>query len=241
MNKYQFVSQTLSEHIASGRYKSGDILPSENDLAEQFSTSRETIRKALQELAQTGKIQKVKGKGSVVLDVERFNFPVSGLVSFQELQQSLGEDVRTKVVELSLGAPTPSIQKELKLPKGEDVWKVCRTRQIQGECIILDKDYFRSSLVPKLTKEICESSIYQYLEKELDLTISFAKKIIIVEEATDEDRELLDLKGFTHVVVVQNFVHLEDATLFQYTESRHRLDKFRFVDFARRQHGIIKP
>jgi GntR family transcriptional regulator, trehalose operon transcriptional repressor len=34
--------------------------------------------------------------------------------------------------------------------------------------------------------------------------------------------------------VIKNYVYLEDASLFQFTESRHRPDKFRFVDFARR-------
>ena len=34
-------------------------------------------------------------------------------------------------------------------------------------------------------------------------------------------------------------VYLEDTSLFQYTESRHRPDKFQFVDFARRN-GIKK-
>lgn len=47
----------------------------------------------------------------------------------------------------------------------------------------------------------------------------------------------MDLQNYTHVVVVRNYVYLEDTTLFQYTESRHRLDKFQFVDFARRSHG----
>ena len=42
------------------------------------------------------------------------------------------------------------------------------------------------------------------------------------------------MRQFEHIVVVRNFVYLDDASLFQYTESRHRLDKFRFVDFARR-------
>ncbi|XLG13386.1 Trehalose operon transcriptional repressor [Bacillus velezensis] len=37
------------------------------------------------------------------------------------------------------------------------------------------------------------------------------------------------------MAVVKNRVFLEDTSLFQYTESRHRLDKFRFVDFARRE------
>ncbi|MDF2856013.1 MAG: treR, partial [Neobacillus sp.] len=59
---------------------------------------------------------------------------------------------------------------------------------------------------------------------------------IVVEEPTSEDRSLLDLEGFHNIVVIKNYVYLDNASLFQYTESRHRPDKFRFVDFARRTH-----
>ena len=116
------------------------------------------------------------------------------------------------------------------------MWKISRIREIGGEKIILDKDYLNKKFVPHITKEICEQSIYHYLENELNLAISFAKKEIVVEEPTKEDRELLDLEGFHNVVIIKNYVYLEDASLFQYTESRHRPDKFRFVDFARRNH-----
>ena len=36
----------------------------------------------------------------------------------------------------------------------------------------------------------------QYIENELNLNISFAKKEIVVEEPTAEDRSFLDLDGF---------------------------------------------
>ncbi len=85
-----------------------------------------------------------------------------------------------------------------------------------------------------MTKETCENSIYEYLENELNLKISYARKEIIVEEPTDEDRELLDLEGHSNIVIIKSMVYLDDTTLFQYTESRHRPDKFQFVDFARR-------
>ena len=65
--------------------------------------------------------------------------------------------------------------------------------------------------------------------------ISYSKKIISVDRATTMDQSYMDLGSDTHVVVVRGYVHLEDTTLFQYTESRHRLDKFQFVDFARRE------
>ncbi|AST90704.1 MULTISPECIES: trehalose operon repressor [Sutcliffiella] len=235
-NKYLMIYQQLVDLIKTGELKANTLLPSEHELKDQYDTSRETIRKALTLLSQNGYIQKVKGKGSIIIDVNKFDFPVSGLVSFKELAEKMGNTPKTVVHELTLEKPSDFIKQQLKLNNKDQVWKVVRTREMAGEKIILDKDYLVKKYVPELTEEICEDSIYNYLENELDLSISFAKKEIIVVEPTEEDRELLDLDGFHNVVVIKNYVHLEDASLFQYTESRHRPDKFRFVDFARRSH-----
>ncbi|WP_307893626.1 trehalose operon repressor [Bacillus swezeyi] len=235
VNKYVMIYKEIAEQIDKGILSAGDILSSENDLAEQYETSRETVRKALNVLVQNGYIQKIKGKGSVVLNREKMQFPVSGLVSFKELSQTLGKETRTTVHEFGLTHPDAYIQKQLRITGDEEVWRVVRSRNIDGEHVILDKDYFIRKNVPLLTKEICEDSIYHYIEGELGLVISYAHKEIVVEPCTEEDQKYLDLNGYDQIVVVKNFVFLDDTTLFQYTESRHRLDKFRFVDFARRE------
>ncbi|MEK4223490.1 trehalose operon repressor [Bacillus sp. FSL W8-0116] len=237
-NKYRQIYQELADKIQNGVYKPMETLPSENELCELYDTSRETIRKALNLLAQNGLIQKIRGKGSIVLDTPKMSFPISGLVSFKELQDSLWGDSRTIVYDLGLIHPDPWLSRQLNVSDKTEVWKVIRAREIKGERVILDRDFFIKQYVPLLTKEICEHSIYEYLENELGLAISFAKKEIVVEPCTEEDIRFLDIKDYNHIVVVKNYVYLEDATLFQYTESRHRLDKFRFVDFARRnKHG----
>jgi GntR family trehalose operon transcriptional repressor len=233
-NKYLTIYESIVEQIKNGELAPQTLLPSENELKDQYDTSRETIRKALNLLSQNGYIQKVRGKGSIVIDISKFDFPISGLVSFKELASKMGSKPITIVNELALIKPDGYIRQQLQLGGKELVWKVSRTREMGGEKIILDKDYLWSSLVPGLTEEICANSIYEYLENVLKLTISFAKKEIVVVEPTAEDRSLLDLDGFYNVVVIKNYVYLDDATLFQYTESRHRPDKFRFVDFARR-------
>lgn len=236
-NKYQTIYNTIADQIKRGEILPNTLLPSENELKEQFCTTRETIRKALNLLSQNGFIQKVRGKGSIVIDINKFDFPVSGLVSFKELSEKMNEKPKTFVHEFALIKPDTFIKQQLQLSGKDQVWKVVRTREMNGEKIILDKDYLNKKFVPSLTEEICANSIYDYLEHELDLIISFAKKEIVVVEPTLEDRDLLDLEGFHNVVVIKNYVYLDDASLFQYTESRHRPDKFRFVDFARRSHG----
>lgn len=233
-NKYLTIYNSIVEQIKNGELAPQTLLPSENELKDQYDTSRETIRKALNLLSQNGYIQKVRGKGSIVIDISKFDFPVSGLVSFKELASKMGRKPNTIVNELELIKPDGFIRQQLQLGSKDLVWKVVRTREMGGEKIILDKDYLIESFVPSLTEEICADSIYEYIENQLNLTISFAKKEIVVVEPTPEDRLLLDLEGFYNVVVIKNYVYLDDATLFQYTESRHRPDKFRFVDFARR-------
>ncbi|MRH43879.1 trehalose operon repressor [Aquibacillus halophilus] len=235
-NKYLSIYNQISDQIKKGEMEPDTLLPSENELTTLYDTSRETIRKALNLLSQNGFIQKVRGKGSIVIDVNKFDFPVSGLVSFKELAQKIDNKVRTIVKEFSLVKPDEHVKQQLNLTSKDLVWKVVRVREISDEKIILDKDYLVKKYVPGLTEEICADSIYSYLENDLNLTISFAKKEIIVIEPTEEDRNLLDLEGFQNIVVIKNYVYFDDASLFQYTESRHRPDKFRFVDFARRNH-----
>jgi GntR family transcriptional regulator, trehalose operon transcriptional repressor len=236
-NKYQTIYSEIAEQIKNREIEPNTMLPSEHELCESYNTSRETIRKALNLLSQNGYIQKLRGKGSIVIDISKFDFPVSGLISFKELAEKMGSKPKTIVNELSLMKPDSDIKQQLQLSSKDQVWKVVRTREMGGDKVILDKDYLNKRFVPTLTEEICANSIYDYLENELGLSISFAKKEIVVVEPSAEDRDLLDLEGFHNVVVIKNFVYLEDASLFQYTESRHRPDKFRFVDFARRTHG----
>ncbi|MCA0971191.1 trehalose operon repressor [Halobacillus litoralis] len=233
-NKFLFIYNELVRQIQRGKVQPGETLPSEHDLTNEYDTSRETVRKALNLLSQNGYIQKVRGKGSVVLDHGKFEFPVSGLTSFKELSDQLGQDFKTIVHELSLEYPKDGVKQHLQCRADQKLWKIVRAREIGGEKIILDKDFIREDLVPELSKSIAEESIYAYIEGEIGLDISFAKKEIVVENVTEEDRQYLDLLGHEQVVVIRSYVYLADATLFQFTESRHRPDKFQFVDFARR-------
>ncbi len=233
-NKYITIYNDLAEQIKNGYYKTNDLLPSENELMKMYNVSRDTIRKSLNILTQEGYIQKAQGKGSFVLDINRFAFPVSGVVSFKELGKRLGKSFDTDVKILECVIPEKNIYKGLNVEKNEKVWKVFRTRKIDNENIILDKDYILQKFVNNLTYDICKNSLYEYIEGKLNLKIAYAKKQITVEKVTEEDKQYLDLNEYDTVVVVRSYTYLEDTNLFQYTESRHRPDKFVFVDFARR-------
>jgi GntR family trehalose operon transcriptional repressor len=238
MAKYQDIYNTLLSQIENKTYPAGELLPGEHELMKRYDASRDTVRKSLSLLAQNGYIQKSQGKGSVVLNVHQFEFPVGGVVSFKELAPTLGKHVHTKVVMLEKMHPDEKMQKNLQLQPDEYMWVLQRVRVVDGEGVILDTDFLNAQIIPELTKKVCEKSLYAYLEDQLHLPISYAEKEISCTMATNEDKMLLDMKNFDMIVNVESYTYLDDSRVFQYTSSRHRPDKFLFKDFARRIHRI---
>lgn len=235
MNKFHDIFLELEKGILEGKYQPGTLLPSENQLVEQYSVSRETIRKALNLLINAGYIQKKQGKGSIVLNVRKFDLPISGVISYKELQNAQQIHSVTRVVELQEAQVSEALARLTGWKKGATVWRLVRQREIDGEVVIIDIDYLLKEIIEILPKERAADSIYDYFENDLGLAISYAQKEITVEAVTEADQNLMDIHGDTHVVVVRSVVSLEDTRCFEYTESRHRLDKFKFVDFARRR------
>ncbi len=57
---------SLYEMIASGRFRPGEILPSQDDLARQLGVSRNTLREAIHKLSAMGLLTAKQGVGTVV-------------------------------------------------------------------------------------------------------------------------------------------------------------------------------
>lgn len=234
-SKADLIAQDIASKIKHQQFKVNEFLPSENDLTTLYGTSRETIRKALSQLTSLGLIQKIKGKGSLVLDLQKYSFPISGITSFSELNKSLGMKAETRVIKLEKRAEVPAIFKQYfaNIAKQKGIY-LERLRLIDHEPEVLDCDYLFSPPIEQLPLTAAENSIYQYIEQELKLEVSYATKEITLEEISPEQKKLLQLNNRQAVLVAsQNY--LTDATLFQLTLSFHNPSKFKFVDFARRQ------
>ena len=64
--KHAVIARTLTNEIAHGVFRVGEILPSEADLSTRFEVSRHTVRAALRTLQELGLISSQPGIGSVV-------------------------------------------------------------------------------------------------------------------------------------------------------------------------------
>lgn len=235
MAKYTKLYLKIKADIENGSLKPGDQLPSEKEMMDFHQVSRDTVRKSLGMLVADNYIMKSKGKGSFVLEINRFDFPVAGLISFKEMRARMGKVTHdTDVVSLTFLKDSTFPLKIMEDEVKKDITEIIRVRIVGGRRVILDKDYLYTDIVPSMTKEIAKESIYDYIENKLNLKIGYAHKEIIMEKASEEDLKLLDLYDYGMVAVVNTLVYLQNGQLFQYTQSRHAPDKFRFTDVARR-------
>jgi GntR family transcriptional regulator len=65
-SKAEMVAATIQDEILTGRLPYGVLLESESELVQRFSVSRNTVRKGLEELMNTGLITRKVGVGSFV-------------------------------------------------------------------------------------------------------------------------------------------------------------------------------
>lgn len=106
--------------------------------------------------------------------------------------------------------------------------------------MILNHNYFLKEAAPGLTPEIAQNSIYNYLENSLHMTIVNSKRIMTVEKITEIDEKYMDLnvEDYNCMAVVTSFTYNSEGLMFEYTQSRHRPDYFRFQDNAVRRQTV---
>lgn len=235
MNKFEKVYLDIKNKIEQGVYPIGHLIPTEHELANMYNVSRETIRKAQRLLLENGFIQKKQGRGSTVLDFKRFSFPISGLVSYKELQNEQNIQSETKVIKNELVPAPQFLIGQFGITADEKFIYLVRTRSIQGEVMIIDEDYIRCKVVESIPSRVAKDSIYSYFEDKLNLKIDYATKEVAAEIVGQIDLKLMKLTPMDYVINVRSQVFLEDTTFFQYSISHHRLEKFRFSEFARRK------
>lgn len=65
---FEQIAAQIEQLILSGKLRSGDRLPTERELAEQFQASRTAVREAMKTLAQRGLVDMRPGRGTIVID-----------------------------------------------------------------------------------------------------------------------------------------------------------------------------
>lgn len=236
-SKYHEIYKIIKERIENGQYKSKTLLPYESSLTLEFSCSRNTLRRAIAELVKIGYVQTMQGKGVLCLfqPAEKTTFTLGNIETFAESAKRTGVKSKNKIISFCDIKADKKISEITGFEIGEPLCYLERLHIINDIPMILNKSYFKQSIVKGLTNEIVQNSVYEYLENELNINIVSSKRIVTVEQMTKSDEIYLDLGGYNCLAVVSSHTFDSNGIMFEYTVSRHHPKYFRFQDNAIRK------
>ncbi len=220
--KYQEVADTVRKRIENGTYKVGELIPDQTTLAAEFKVNRLTVKKALDGLASEGLIYKQSGLGTYVRGKIPFvNHERDVTVDdFRGAYQEFGPDrIKSDVLTFDVQLPDERIQKNLNIKRIDPVYEVKRIRIIDGEPTVLEHTYMPVKLVPELSKEVCEKSIYTYIHDELGHKFGNAFRKFSALGADDEDVKELNVEKGSPILEVEQVVWLTNGKSIEYSTS----------------------
>ena len=105
--KYKKIKHYILKGIAAQSFTDG--VPSENQLAEKFSVSRMTARRALDDLEREGSVERIPGKGTFVRRSGHYTQGFFRVRPFRKWAEDLGAALRTEVLESRIVDPPEDI------------------------------------------------------------------------------------------------------------------------------------
>lgn len=229
--KYEKIAESLRGEIIEGKYNKDKKLPTEEILMKYFDVSRNTIRKAVDVLVNSGCVYRVQGSGVFLRDVHDDGFV--GSINIAGLTKNFSRDeIKSKVMELSIITPDDNLISKLECTAESKIYYVKRLRYVNGEPIEIEESYYNKDIVPYLNREICESSIFNYMRDDLKLNIGFANRIVSCDKLEKFEAEIINLNEGDPCLKIENVVALSNGKKFDYSIEKYNYLKVKLYNIT---------
>jgi GntR family histidine utilization transcriptional repressor len=145
---YEQVKEWIRQHIASGEWRPGDVVPSEAALMSRFSISRMTANRALRELSGEGLVTRVQGSGTRVAQLHR----ISSQLVIRDIHEEVlerGHVPSTRVLEAAQEKAGAEVADSLAVRKGTRVFHTVMIHLENGVPIVYEDRYVNPQAAPR--------------------------------------------------------------------------------------------
>jgi len=222
------IADELRRGIAIGELRSGEPVPSENQLCAAYGVSRGTVRQALAALRAEGAIGGGRGKPPVVRP-PMLTQDFAELVSFSAWATSLGRAPGQRTLELAHRPAGLQAVDALGLADGELVVELLRIRTLDGDPVMVERTCFVEPVGRRLFDfDLDRGSIYAHLRSG-GVDLARARQTIEAVAASDHDAELLEVEVGTPLLRVRRSTTDTAGEPLEWSDDRYRGDAMSFT------------
>lgn len=225
--KYHQIYLVLREQLAEGRFAAG--LPGEVALAGQFGVARITVRKALEQLAAEGLIERARGRGTVPRSAppapaER-RAQLTGLL---DNLVSMGLQTKVQVVSCETVPAAEAVAQALQLAAGTPVQKAVRVRSTKAGPLSLITTHVPAALATGFGKrELAKQPILVLLEQS-GVRIGRATQTLSARLADAASAGHLGVAVGSALLAVTRLIFDQDERPVQWLHGLYRPDRYQY-------------
>lgn len=195
INLYRQVQDCLRDEIASGKLKEGDLVPSEQELAQKYGVSQGTVRKAIMDMTQKGIFYRKQGKGTFVV------FDKASRSRYRNFRFVAG--LNAELVNVNLSSVTMQVipaqgdvAANLQLKKGAKVIRLERIGKIADNIPIHTISYLPNSLYKGLdqyTNDLLKNTLWKLQEVYFGIRVEKREEFISLAAADGMMASILEV------------------------------------------------
>jgi GntR family histidine utilization transcriptional repressor len=160
---YTRVKSFLKAGLAAGRWRPGELMPSEAELVAQFAVSRMTVNRALRELQAEGLIDRVQGVGTFAAQLHR----ISSTLTIRDLQEEIearGHRHHAEVHVKRSEPAAPALAASLGIAEGSAVFHTLIVHHENGVPLQCEDRYVNPAAAPQyLAADFARTTPTRYL------------------------------------------------------------------------------
>jgi DNA-binding GntR family transcriptional regulator len=216
---YHQLSRQLVEAIESGRLPKGSFLDNELELAKRWQVSRPTVRRAIQDLVDSGMLVRRRGVGTqVVSDQVRRPFKLSSL--YDDLVAS-GREPTTRVITLERVEADANVSEAINVSLHTEVVHIERLRSIGAQPLAILRNWLIVEVAESITEEQLRQRGLYALLRERGVRPHSAAQRLGATAASAADAALLGVSTGAPLMTMRRVMHDVTGRLVELGDHRY--------------------
>lgn len=230
---YTQLREIVRYKIETGEYAPCTALPSENELADEFATNRQTVRNAIDTLVNEGLLRRVAGKGVYVLG-KKMERDLEVLEGFAQTMLDRNVAPSIKVVKKVVRKAGEKYSLMFGIKPEDDIFYIKRLCYGDAEPVSLEEIYVPQNLVPKIGGiDLSVFSLYEVYNL-YGINLERAYQTLDLVHLEQNDARMLGISAELPVMLFECTSYDDKGRIIECSRSYTRGDKCRFsVRFKR--------
>jgi GntR family transcriptional regulator len=232
---YQQIIDWIRSQISTGTWPEHFRLPSEFELAANFSVSRGTIRKAINQLTSEGLLVTLHGRGTFVESSVIEQPLAEQLIAFSEALIDKKINYQTQVFRQKVEIPPQRIASLLSLPEEGFALTLERVRFVSQTPINYLLNYVILDRCPGIEKiDFSQYRLLQTLEDRYGLKLGWGQRTFQAITADEETAKKLSITLGDAVMYMEQIIYLRDGSPIEFSRVWMPGNSFRLSAIVKR-------